>query len=369
MSAPTANDRIVLGMSGGVDSSVAALLLKREGYDVQGLFMVNWEEDEEAYCTAAADFQDARAVCDELDIPLHRVNFAREYRERVFQYFLDEYEAGRTPNPDVLCNREIKFGVFKQYARRLGGRYIATGHYARSRYEDGLWSLLKAKDASKDQTYFLAAVDQQGLADSLFPLGDMHKSEVREQALAAGLDVFRKKDSTGICFIGERDFADFLGQFLPASPGEIQSTDGAVLGEHRGLMFYTLGQRQGLGIGGLPGAPDAPWYVVDKDLKANVLVVAQGHDHPALMSAAATVTDLNWIAGAPPAAALDCTVKVRYRQADQPCHVELDSHGSAIARFVTPQRAVTPGQFAVFYAGEVCLGGGVISERHGVADA
>ncbi len=368
MTAPAANDRIVLGMSGGVDSSVAALLLKRAGYDVQGLFMVNWDEDEEAYCTAAADFQDARTVCSELDIPLHRVNFAREYREQVFQYFLAEYEAGRTPNPDVLCNREIKFGVFKQYARRLGGQFIATGHYARSRCEDGRWSLLKAKDASKDQTYFLAAVDQEGLADTLFPLGEMLKNEVRESALAAGLEVFRKKDSTGICFIGERDFTDFLGQFLPASPGEIHSTEGAVLGEHRGLMFYTLGQRQGLGIGGIKGAAEAPWYVVDKDLAANVLLVGQGHDHPALISSAATVHDLNWIAGIAPARSFDCTVKVRYRQADQPCHVELDSDGSAITRFATPQRAVTPGQYAVFYAGEVCLGGGVISARHGAAD-
>lgn len=364
MTAPLSSDRIILGMSGGVDSSVAALILKEAGYDVQGLFMVNWEEDEEAYCTAAADFQDARAVADELQIPLHRVNFAREYREQVFSHFLEEYQAGRTPNPDVLCNREIKFGVFKQYARRLGGRFIATGHYAQTRCEDGRWRLLKARDTDKDQTYFLAAVDQQGLAETLFPLGQMIKSEVRERALAAGLDVFRKKDSTGICFIGERDFADFLGQFLPARPGEIRCTEGRLMGEHRGLMFYTLGQRQGLGIGGVRGAPQTPWYVVDKALEDNVLIVAQGHAHPRLFSEGASVDELNWIAGAPPGSAFECTVKIRYRQADQPCQVEIDEGSRAELRFTTPQRAVTPGQYAVFYQGNECLGGGVITARH-----
>lgn len=368
MSAPRSDERIVLGMSGGVDSSVAALLLKREGYDVQGLFMVNWEEDEEAYCTAAADFQDARAVCEELDIPLHRVNFAREYRQQVFDYFLSEYQAGRTPNPDVLCNREIKFGVFKDYAERLGGRCIATGHYAQVARTDGLWTLLRAEDRAKDQTYFLAAVDQAGLSDTIFPLGKMQKSEVRKLALSAGLEVFRKKDSTGICFIGERDFAEFLGGYLPASPGEIRNTNGAVLGEHRGLMFYTLGQRQGLGIGGVRGASEAPWYVVHKDLESNVLVVGQGHDHPALYSDGASVVDLNWIGGEAPGVSFECSVKIRYRQSDQPCTVELKEPGLARVRFASPQRAVTPGQYAVFYAGEVCLGGGVIGARSGQPD-
>lgn len=348
-------------MSGGVDSSVAALLLKRQGFDVHGLFMVNWEEDEEAYCTAAEDYQDARKVCAELEIPLHRVNFAREYRERVFKYFLDEYAAGRTPNPDILCNREIKFGVFKQYARRLGASKVATGHYARIGGPAGDLQLLKAADRSKDQSYFLAAVDQAGLADSVFPLGDIDKSEVREIAQKAGLLVHRKKDSTGICFIGERDFADFLGQFLPAQPGPIQSTAGDQLGEHRGLMFYTLGQRQGLGIGGVRGAGEIPWYVVDKDLEANRLIVAQGHDHPRLFSRFATVTDINWVAGEPPQERFDCCVKLRYRQRDQACRVSVQGRDAAALGFETPQRAVTPGQFAVFYDGDTCLGGGVIT--------
>ena len=363
MAPETHPERVVVGMSGGVDSSVAALMLKREGFDVHGLFMVNWEEDEEAYCTAAEDYQDARSVCEEIGIPLHKINFAREYRERVFKYFLEEYEAGRTPNPDVLCNREIKFGVFKDYARRLGATQVATGHYARIRDVSGRRQLLKAADDTKDQSYFLAAVDQAGLKDSIFPLGDTDKDVVRQTALEAGLAVHKKKDSTGICFIGERDFAGFLGKFLPAQPGEIVSVEGASLGEHRGLMFYTLGQRQGLGIGGVRGAGDVPWYVVDKDIPNNRLVVAQGHDHPRLFSESAVVTEVNWIAGEPPAGDFDCNVKVRYRQADQPCHVHLMENADVKVNFVSPQRAVTPGQYAVFYVGDVCLGGGTISQR------
>lgn len=357
------NNRIVVGMSGGVDSSVAAVLLKREGFDVHGLFMVNWEEDEEAYCSAAEDYQDARRVCAELGMPLHKVNFASEYRERVFQYFLDEYAAGRTPNPDVLCNREIKFGVFKDYARRLGATRVATGHYARVRQAAGAAQLLKAADRGKDQSYFLAAVDQDGLQDSLFPIGDLNKTDVRQLALKAGLEVHRKKDSTGICFIGERDFADFLGKFLPAQPGDITSIEGKRIGEHRGLMFYTLGQRQGLGIGGVRGAAEIPWYVIDKDIANNRLIVAQGHDHPALFSDAASVQDLNWIAGKPPGSDFDCAVKVRYRQADQLCRVTVGADGTADVRFFSPQRAVTPGQYAVFYDKDLCLGGGVIVTR------
>lgn len=350
-------------MSGGVDSAVAALMHKRQGFDVHGLFMVNWEEDEEAYCTAAEDFQDARQVCEEIGIPLHKINFAKEYRERVFQYFLDEYEAGRTPNPDVLCNREIKFGVFKHYARRLGAEHVATGHYARIRKTNDAWQLLKALDTGKDQSYFLAAVDQAGLENSLFPLGDMSKAEVRQEALAAGLHVHRKKDSTGICFIGERDFSGFLGQFLPAQPGEIVSIDGAKVGTHRGLMFYTLGQRQGLGIGGVRGAADVPWYVLDKDIEKNKLIVGQGHDNPLLFSESARVTDVNWIAGQAPAEEFECSVKVRYRQADQPCRVYIRTNDDLEVQFLTLQRAVTPGQYAVFYNDEVCLGGGVIATR------
>ncbi len=366
MSPATNSDRIIVGMSGGVDSAVAALCLKREGRDVQGLFMVNWEEDEEAYCTAAADFQDARRVCEDLDIPLHKVNFAREYRERVFQYFLDEYEAGRTPNPDVLCNREIKFGVFKDYARRLGATQVATGHYARSQKTDDGWQLLKAADQTKDQTYFLAAVDQAGLADSIFPLGALLKSEVRAMAMEAGLEVFRKKDSTGICFIGERDFTEFLGQFLPAQPGEIRTPDGTLVGNHRGLMFYTLGQRQGLGLGGIRGGNEAPWYVVAKEISSNTLVVAQGHDHPLLFSQTAEIEDASWIAGQPPAKNFSCHVRLRYRQTDQACEVSIGADDKLAVSFHEAQRAVTPGQFAVFYAGDLCLGGGVIraGSRH-----
>ena len=339
-------------MSGGVDSSVAAWLLQQQGYDVQGLFMSNWDEDEDGYCTAAQDYQDARSVCEQLGIPLHKVSFAGEYRDRVFAYFLSEYRAGRTPNPDVLCNREIKFGVCFDYARRLGAEWVATGHYARVGHEPTP-RLLKAVDASKDQTYFLNSMPAQALARTLFPVGELNKADVRRMARELTLPVFDKKDSTGICFIGERPFAEFLER-LDATRLRGQ------IGEHRGLMYYTLGQRQGLGIGGRHDSSDDPWYVVDKDLHRNVLVVAQGHDHPSLLSRRLTASQLAWVAGEPPASTFRCTAKVRYRQTDQHCAVRVRPDGTCEVEFDEPQRAVTPGQYVVFYRGEECLGGGVI---------
>jgi tRNA (5-methylaminomethyl-2-thiouridylate)-methyltransferase len=346
-------------MSGGVDSSVAAWLLLQQGYEVQGLFMSNWDEDEDGYCTAAEDFQDARRVCDQLGIPLHKVSFAGEYRERVFEYFLAEYRAGRTPNPDVLCNREIKFGVCFDYARRLGAEWVATGHYARVEHAPEV-RLLRGIDPNKDQSYFLHAMPADALARTLFPIGGLHKSEVRAKARELLLPVFDKKDSTGICFIGERPFAEFLERYLPAQPGAIETLDGKRVGTHRGLMYYTLGQRQGLQIGGRADASDAPWYVADKDLARNVLIVVQGHDHPALFRRTLTAAQLSWIAGHPPSTTFRCTAKVRYRQPDQAAEVHCAPDGTCEVRFDEPQRAVTPGQYVVFYQGDVCLGGGVI---------
>jgi len=350
---------VILGMSGGVDSSVAAHLLLEQGYRVEGLFMTNWEEDEDGYCTAAADYQDARKVAEQLGIPLHKANFAAQYRERVFQHFLDEYRAGRTPNPDVLCNREIKFGVYFEYALRLGADFIATGHYARVEHQPSV-RLLKGLDAGKDQSYFLSAVSQAALARTLFPLGELPKSEVRRIAMALALPVHDKKDSTGICFIGERPFEEFLAKYLPAQPGEIKTTAGEVLGNHRGLMYYTLGQRQGLGIGGTRNHGEDPWYVVSKDLVRNSLIVGQGQNHAALFSDSLLASTVHWIAGAPPAEEFRCKAKVRYRQADQSCQVASTETGVAKVTFDEPQRAVTPGQFVVFYAGDQCLGSGVI---------
>jgi len=344
-----------------VDSAVAAALLKDAGYDVHALFMRNWDEDEDGYCTAAADLQDARKVCDELGIPLHTVNFAAEYRERVFAHFLEELRAGRTPNPDVACNREIKFGVCFEHARRLGADWFATGHYARSAVVDGQPRLLRAADRGKDQTYFLHTVPGELLARTLFPIGALPKAEVRRVAHERALPVHDKRDSTGICFIGERPFAEFLGQYLPAQPGPIEATDGQVLGRHRGLMYYTLGQRQGLHLGGVRGAAEAPWYVADKDLGRNVLVVTQRHDDPRLMSREFDTEPAHWIAGAAPAAEFACTVKSRYRQPDQACTVRVLDDGRCQVRTEAPQRAVTPGQSAVFYVGDTCLGGGVIA--------
>jgi tRNA-uridine 2-sulfurtransferase len=355
MSAPL----VIVGMSGGVDSSVAAWLLLQQGYEVQGLFMSNWEEDEDGYCTAAQDFQDARQVCEQLGIPLHQVSFAGEYRDRVFQYFLEEYRAGRTPNPDVLCNREIKFGVCFDYARRLGADWVATGHYARVEHSPAE-RLLRGRDATKDQSYFLHAMPAEALARTLFPIGDMQKSEVRAKARELVLPVFDKKDSTGICFIGERPFAEFLEHYLPAQPGDIETPDGKKLGVHRGLMYYTLGQRQGLHIGGRSDATEDAWYVAGKDLARNVLIVVQGHDHPALLRSSLRASQLTWIADAAPATTFNCTAKVRYRQPDQSCEVHVHADGTCEVSFRESQRAVTPGQYVVFYQDEVCLGGGVI---------
>ena len=354
--------RIVVGLSGGVDSAVAALLLKEQGWDVHGLFMSNWEEaDDDVWCTAAQDFQDARLVAERLRIPLHRVSFAAQYRERVFSHFLREHSAGRTPNPDVLCNREIKFGVALDYARRLGAERLATGHYARLMAEADGAALYKARDRLKDQSYFLHAVERSELAAVVMPLGELDKTAVRERARRAGLPVFDKPDSTGICFIGERPFREFLGRYLRAAPGAIESAAGETLGTHCGLAFYTLGQRTGLGIGGRRGHPEQPWYVAAKDASRNVLLVVQGHDHPLLTSLALDTGPWHWL-DAPRRKAFPCGVKVRYRQADQPAVLEPRADGTARIRFERPQRAVTPGQYAVAYDGERCLGGAVIEE-------
>lgn len=353
---------VIVGMSGGVDSSVTAWRLLQQGYEVQGLFMSNWDEDETGYCTAAEDYRDARAVCDQLGIVLHKVSFAGEYRERVFAYFLEEYRAGRTPNPDVLCNREIKFGVCFDYAKRLGAEWVATGHYARVIHEPRP-RLLRGIDEEKDQSYFLHAMPATALAQTLFPIGELRKDEVRRIARELTLPVFDKRDSTGICFIGERPFAQFLSQYLPAQPGAIETIEGRRIGQHQGLMFYTLGQRQGLGIGGRADASEEPWYVAQKDLQRNVLVVVQGHAHPALLCQGLVAGQLTWVAGSAPRSDFQCTAKVRYRQRDQACRVEFRSDSRADIRFDVPQRAVTPGQYVVFYSGDECLGGGVIEER------
>ncbi len=357
---PGPSARVIVGLSGGVDSAVAALLLKEARWDVQGLFLSNWEEDDDAGCTAARDFQDARAVAAELGIVLHRVSFAAEYRERVFAHFLHEHNAGRTPNPDVLCNREIKFGVALAWARRLGASHFATGHYARLEAAADGPALCKARDCSKDQSYFLHAVARQELAATLMPLGELHKTAVRERARRAGLPVFDKPDSTGICFIGERPFREFLARYVAKNPGPIESADGEHLGMHDGLAFYTLGQRAGLHIGGRCGRAQAPWYVAAKDGARNTLIVVQGHDHPLLASEALTTGPMHWLTPAPRAHSFQCTAKVRYRQADQPCRFEPQADGTARLVFDQPQRAVTPGQYAVIYDGDRCLGGAVI---------
>lgn len=353
--------QVIVGLSGGVDSSVAAYLLKQQGYGVEGMFMKNWEEDDtEEHCSAAEDLADARSVSESLAIPLHTVNFSAEYWDRVFSHFLKEYEAGRTPNPDILCNREIKFKAFLDHAIDMGADFIATGHYARVEKRDGRYLLLKGRDGNKDQSYFLYTLGQKQLQKSLFPIGELEKSEVRRIALEHKLVTHDKKDSTGICFIGERNFRDFLSRYLPAKPGEIQTPEGRVIGRHSGLMYYTLGQRQGLGIGGVPGAPDEPWYVVAKDMERNILYAAQGHDHPMLFSSVLHAGQLSWVAGTGPAAPFRCHAKTRYRQGDQACTITRITESGCEVRFDQPQRAVTPGQSVVFYDGEICLGGGVI---------
>jgi len=354
--------KVMLGISGGVDSSVAALLLQQAGHQVEGLFMQNWEEDERSGpCTTDADRKDAVAVCGRLGIPFHARNFAAEYWNGVFEHFLAEYRTGRTPNPDVLCNREIKFKTFLDEARALGAEKIATGHYARiDRGDDGRYRLLRAVDPGKDQTYFLHALGQQQLAATLFPVGDIEKSRVRELAREATLPTHAKKDSTGICFIGERDFRGFLAQYIPARPGEMRTPGGEWIGEHQGVMYYTLGQRNGLGIGGRHGASGEAWYVVGKDVAANVLWVAQGGENRWLYSQRLQAETPTWVAGAAPAADFRCTARTRYRQLDQGCVVSILGDRLEV-RFDEPQRAVTPGQSVVFYAGEVCLGGAVIA--------
>lgn len=350
--------KIIVGISGGVDSSVTALLLKRAGHDVTGLFMKNWEEDDTAeHCSAAEDLAAARAACEGIGIELRTVNFATEYWDNVFEYFLHEHRAGRTPNPDVLCNKEIKFKSFLEHAQALGAEKIATGHYARVVESNGQFRLLKGHDPNKDQSYFLHAIGQPGLSKTLFPVGDLPKSEVRRIAHEAGLPNHNRKDSTGICFIGERDIKTFLSRYLPARPGEIHTVDGDVKGKHDGVMYYTIGQRQGLGIGG----PGEPWYVVGKDVERNIVYVGQGDEHPALYSTELTAIALHWVTDSAPNKRR-LTAKTRYRQQDQTCTLVEIIDGRAKVEFDVPQRAVTPGQSIVFYDGDECIGGGIIDQ-------
>lgn len=350
--------KVVIGMSGGVDSSAAALILKQQGYDVIGVFMKNWDEkDEFGYCMASRDYEDVRSVCDKIGIPYYGVNFEKEYWDRVFTYFIDEYSKGRTPNPDVMCNKEIKFKAFLEYALKLGADYIATGHYARISFYNDEYKLLRGIDANKDQTYFLCMLNRYMLSKTLFPVGGMNKHEVREIAREYDLSTAEKKDSTGICFIGERKFKEFLSNYIPAKPGRIMSLSGEVVGFHDGLMYYTLGQRKGLGIGGI--GTGEPWFVVDKDLGSNILYVVQG-DHQALYSYGLYAVDLNWINKMDGNRDFNCTAKFRYRQTDQDVHVKIEEDGNCRVKFKKQQRAVTPGQAVVFYDGEVCLGGGII---------
>ncbi|USK58904.1 tRNA 2-thiouridine(34) synthase MnmA [Peribacillus asahii] len=356
--------RVVVGMSGGVDSSVAALLLKQQGYDVVGIFMKNWDDtDENGVCTATEDYNDVIAVCNQIGIPYYAVNFEKQYWEKVFTYFLEEYKAGRTPNPDVMCNKEIKFKAFLEHAVSLGADYLATGHYAQVAFRDGDYKMLRGIDDNKDQTYFLNQLTQEQLEKVMFPLGHIEKKEVREIAKKAGLATAAKKDSTGICFIGERNFKEFLSQYLPAQPGEMMTMDGTVMGKHDGLMYYTIGQRHGLGIGG----SGEPWFVAGKDLKRNILYVCQGFDNDLLYSTSLKAVKMSWVANQAPATEFTCTAKFRYRQTDSPVSVKVLETGDVEVVFAEPVRAITPGQAVVFYDGDVCLGGGTIDEvfKHG----
>lgn len=359
MNHPSKNNHVVLGLSGGVDSAVAGLMLREQGYQVTALFMKNWEEDDSnGHCSAEEDLSEAKLVCEQLDIPLQTVNFASEYWDRVFEYFLKEYKANRTPNPDVLCNKEIKFKAFLDYALSLGADKIAMGHYAGIRKHNDLFQLTKATDSDKDQTYFLHTLGQYELGRSLFPLAQMTKKEVRAKAEAAGLPNFNRKDSTGICFIGERDFKSFLNRYLPMRPGDIYTVDGKYKGKHDGLIFLTLGQRQGLGIGG----PGGPWYVAGKDIEKNTLIVAEGENNPALFNKGLKAININWIAGHPPSFPLACTARTRHRQPEQACIIEMNPDNTLKVLFEQPQRAVTPGQSVVFYSSNLCLGGGIIDQ-------
>ncbi|WP_438347068.1 tRNA 2-thiouridine(34) synthase MnmA [Paenibacillus sp. FA6] len=364
MSKENSNTRVVVGMSGGVDSSVTALLLKQQGYDVIGIFMKNWDDtDELGNCTAEDDAEDVRRVCEQIDIPYYTVNFEKEYFEKVFSYFLDEYKSGRTPNPDVMCNREIKFGEFLNKALNLGADYVATGHYARVVEENGSYKLLRGIDSNKDQTYFLNALNQAQFSKAMFPIGHLPKPEVRRIAEEAGLSTAKKKDSTGVCFIGERNFKEFLSQYLPAQSGKmVDIATGEVKGQHDGLMYYTLGQRQGLGIGG--SGTGEPWFVADKDLDHNILYVVQGDNHPSLYSTGLIATGVNWIAGQDslPTGSFTCVAKFRYRQPDQAVTLNWLPDGTVHVVFDKQQKAITPGQAVVFFQGEECLGGGTIDQ-------
>ncbi|MGI6153561.1 MAG: tRNA 2-thiouridine(34) synthase MnmA [Christensenellaceae bacterium] len=359
----TNGKKVIVGMSGGVDSAVSALLLKEQGYDVTGVFMKNWDEPGEAgACTAEEDFEDVRAVSDTIGIPYYTVNFEQEYWDRVFTYFLEEYKKGRTPNPDVLCNREIKFAAFLDFAKQAGADFLATGHYARLEKKDGKAYLKKGLDGNKDQTYFLCQLTQQQVAGAIFPIGGMQKREVREIAQRAGLEVALKKDSTGICFIGERKFKQFLMEYLPAQPGDMKTLDGKTIGRHDGLMYYTLGQRRGLNIGGSKGGTGERWFVVEKDMADNVLYVSQGAESELLYSRALVMSDMNFISEGEGKEEFSCTAKVRYRQPDQAAHVTRLGGGRYRVEFEQKQRAITPGQYCVLYDGDTCLGGGVIDE-------
>ncbi|QZY55300.1 tRNA 2-thiouridine(34) synthase MnmA [Crassaminicella profunda] len=355
------NTRVILGMSGGVDSSVAALLLKKEGYDVIGLFMKNWDEqNDEGICTATEDYEDVRKVCDQIGIPYYTVNFVKKYWDHVFEYFLEEYRKGRTPNPDVLCNKEIKFKAFLDYALKLEADYIAMGHYAQVDFKDGKYLLLRGTDSNKDQTYFLCALNQYQLSKAMFPIGHLTKNEVREIATNANLATAKKKDSTGICFIGERDFDEFLNRYLPAKAGKIMTYNGEILGNHQGLMHYTIGQRKGIGIGGI--GTGEPWFVAEKNIENNILYVVQGENHRKLFSNGLISNHINWISGENPKNPFECTAKLRYRQKDIEVIVYPKSDGSCKVVFHHPAKAVTEGQFVVFYQGERCLGGGIIDK-------